>query len=300
MSEKTIRIHVGAHKTATTYIQDTLALNQAASAASGTAYWTREQFRSALSSAISGEKARRKSNLSSLAYRLLSQRRESVERLAGFFDLDLDITISDENLLGEAHDCFSGQVYPSAPIYLNLLKDALPDRPVEILLCVRSYASFLSSLYGESLRHGHFLRMVRFQEMHATGKKLWPNLVRVIHQAFPEATISVWRYEDFARLEDQVLSRMTGLAPEAIVKPSQSDILPSASSDAILAFVEEAKSLSYTQRQFRMLALQISHPRGQGSGKFSLWDGAQKAQLADEYDADIESLKKVGYVQFLG
>lgn len=298
MKTPKIRIHVGAHKTATTYIQDTLALNQAASAAAGTAFWTREQFRAKFSAAISAEKHRRESKKFHLFTHLRFPRNEHIERLSGFFDLDCDVTISEENLLGEAHDGFRGHTYPHAKLYLELLRDALPDRPVEILLCVRSYSSFFSSLYGESLKHGDFIKPARYQEMHSTAQNLWPELVRTLHKTWSDATVIVWCYEDFAKVEDDVLSRMSGLDKRMITKPSQKDIFPSASAEAILAFVKEAPSLSLRQRQIRMLALTARYPRSQ-TNKFSLFNDSQKERLSDEYQADIETIKGCGYAHLL-
>ena len=298
MTTPVIRIHVGAHKTATTYIQDALALNQAASANARTAFWPRDMFRPALSSLIQAEKARRLSRAPWLNLAISNRRKNAQARLQRFFDTDYDVTISDENLLGEAPDC-THELYPFAHEYLADLKAVLPDRPIEIYVALRSYPEFISSLFGEGLKHGHFLRTKRFRSTYGSCVGVWPTLLARIRETLPEARIIAWRYEDFATLENDLLSRLSGLEPEKLIKPAQSDILPSASALAITQFLEKGRDLGEIERQLLMLALQDKHPREKKTGKFTLWDDSEMAQLRAEYDEDIERIKASGHVDFL-
>lgn len=299
LSSPTIRIHVGVHKTATTYLQDTLALNQAASAAAGTAYWTREQFRGSMSSAISADSHQRKAK-PSLLKAILSRRSEDpAASLKRFVPDGYNLTISEENLLGGPRSAATGRAYYQAAQTLDVLKRALPDGEVEILLCVRSYAAFISSLFGEAMRHGNHFELNEYKAKHLTSLGLWPRVVDSIGQVFPGAKIVVWRYEDFAKLENDLLARMSGLAPDTIIKPARSDIWPSASSEAIRAFVTEGRELSSPQRRMRMLALQHEHPKTSSQSAFSLFDKNESAKLADEYAADLERVQASDHVEFL-
>ena len=299
MNTPVIRIHVGAHKTATTYIQDTLALNRIASAAAGTAYWPREQFRKALAKGLDTEKIRRKTRVPALSRALTQSRKDAVAGLSQFFATDYNVTISEENLLGEADNARSGKPYPFARDYLGLLKDALPDRPIEIYLAVRAYPDFISSLFGEALKHGHYLWPAHFRSIYSSAQGVWPEVIASIQDVFPQARLTVWRYEDFGRLEDELLSRLSGIAPDALIKPAQTDILPSASAGAILEHLEQAQDMNYTDRQMLMLALQHKHPRSGPDSKFSLWPGDEATKLLEEYKADLEQIKCSGDLEFL-
>ena len=299
LSSPTIRIHVGAHKTATTYLQDTLALNRAASAAAGIAYWPREDFRMPMASAISADAERLNATPSLLKSLVRRHRADPADGLKRFFPEGYNVSISEENLLGRPKSAATGATYDKAAHNLEVLKRALPDGAVEILLCVRSYAAFISSLFAEAMRHGNHFELEEFKSKHLTSSGLWTRVVDSVRQAFPDAKIVVWRYEDFAKLEDDLLARMSGLAPDKLIKPEQSDILPSASSKAIRTFVQEGANLSRAQRQMRMLALQHQHPKTGAQAPFSLFDTTESARLCDEYAADIERIRASDRVELL-
>ncbi|MEL6541818.1 MAG: hypothetical protein AAFQ34_10485 [Pseudomonadota bacterium] len=299
MSSPVIRIHVGAHKTATTYIQDTLALNQAASAAAGTATWTRAQFRPALAAAITAQREKQRTRTAYLKPSLGQRCEETVDALRGFFEVDRDVTISEENLLGYPKDSWSGTLYPRASETLDRLSPALEGHRVEIYLAVRSYPAFISSLYGEALQQGNHRPIESYKRMHRSADGLWPRVVETLQGAFPDSCITVWQYEDFARLEPEVLGRLSGLARDAIIKPAQTDILPSASAQAIEEYAQTAADMPRSQRQFHMLALRHKHPKSGPNAAFSLWNDAEAAALRDEYEADLARIKTVDAVEFL-
>ncbi|MEM7702005.1 MAG: hypothetical protein AAF251_08730 [Pseudomonadota bacterium] len=299
MSSPVIRIHVGAHKTATTYIQDTLALNQAASAAAGTAIWTRGQFRPALAAAITAQRKKQRTSRALFKPYLRKRCKESVHALRAFFEADCDVTISEENLLGYPRDSFSGTIYPRAAQTLNLLRPALEGQRVEIYLALRSYPAFISSLYGEALQHGDHTPIEGFKRMHRSADGLWPRVVETLSGAFPGSPITVWRYEDFARIEPEILGRLSGLCTDAIIRPAQTDILPSASAEAIREYVQTASDMPKSKRQLHMLALRHRYPKSGPNAAFSLWDEAEAAALRDEYEADIERIKTADSVEFL-
>lgn len=287
------------HKTATTYMQEVLALNQDASAAAGTAYWPREKFRPNIAAAIRRHKAKQRSLRVRATAGLASRYDDPIERMRRMTDIDYDVTISEENLLGGTHDCFSGALYPEAETNLRFLKSALPQRPVEILIALRSYDAFASSLFAEALKTGSVIPIEQARAMAPRLRGEFPRLLKTIRTVFPTARFIVWRYEDFAKLEDDLLARMSGLDRTALQKPSEHDVLPSPTGEAINAFLAEATSYGRVERQIRLRALRIEHPRTASSSKFSLWTKEEAAALAQDYARDIEEIKSLPYVDFL-
>lgn len=299
MSSPVIRIHVGAHKTATTYIQDTLALNQAACAAAGTAYWPRHLFRNSAASAIRSDRKQREEK-NSLVRRISARSSpDPARQLRQFFPQDFNITISEENLLGGPRDAATGRAYYRAGDNLQVLKRALPDHRLEVFIALRSYSGFISSLYGEALRHGNHFDPDGFKAKHTISEGLWPRVLQIVQETFPKAKVIVWRYEDFARLEDELLERLSGLSSCNLQKLQQQDILPSASAEAIRMYAREAESMPRVERRLHMLALSHTYPRTGPQSKFSLFDEAETQALSEQYGRDIERIERSGQVEFL-
>ena len=300
MSELPIRIHLGSHKTATTYLQETLLLNRGRSAAAGLAYLPLASVRPLLRDAM---RARRKSK-EAKGFRLFSKGAagacEKLDEIAKRFDIEMPVTLSEENILGEAQDSYYGGLYPKAGIGLSVLRDILPPRPIEFWLSVRSYAPYLASMYAESLRHGAFIPLHQYRENNRQSPGSWVTLVDVIREHFPEAKVVVWRYEDFARLEPQILERLSGVPFARMHRLSQRIVLPSASSEAIERMIAAAPDLSRQERIYTMLALQDCYGMTDRSQKFSPWEEEEKTAMAERYERDLAQLGKRDDVELLG
>ncbi|WP_137680696.1 hypothetical protein [Aurantiacibacter suaedae] len=300
MSEPIIRIHLGSHKTATTYLQETLLLNSERSAAAGLAYLPLSVVRPPLRDAIQARRKRQKQK----GYRLFSKgavdARAKMDEIAWWFDIDMPVTLSEENILGEAQDSYGGGIYPNAAIGLSVLRDTLPQRPLEFFLAIRSYASYLASMYAESLRHGGFIPLEKYLKFNRLSPGSWVTLVDTIRKTFPEARIVTWRYEDFSALEPQILERLSGVPFAQMHRLSQSVVLPSASSEAIEEMIAMAPDLSPQQRVYTMLALQDRYLRSDKSQRFLPWSDQDKAAMSERYDRDVEQLKARSDVEVLG
>lgn len=299
MSQRKIIIHVGAHKTASTYIQEALAINADASAAAGRAYWPRERFRPSLANAVRRSQQLASSRRARWAARIGIDPRDPSTGLRRLVSIDYGITLSEENLLGDPDQCFSGSLYPNAQRNLQVLKSALPERPVEIMIALRSYPAFMSSLFGEALKNGAMVTPQQARAMRPTLSGGWQSVIASIRSIFPEAPITAWKYEDFARLEDGLLCRMSGLEPGQLKKPANGDILPSPSSEAIEGMLDLPADKHWIERVIDMRALRAKYPRTKSSTKFTLWTNEETEQLARQYEQDIEQIKSLSYVDFL-
>jgi hypothetical protein len=122
----------------------------------------------------------------------------------------------------------------------------------------------------------------------------------MVRGLFPQAKIIVWRYEDFANVEDEVLARMSGLEPVSVAKPGSGDFLPSPSHEAIMQQLESAPALSIKDRIVHMRALRIKYPRTANSKRFTLWSEEEAARLSHAYASDVDAIKGGGDVEFLG
>ncbi len=299
MSDGTIRLHLGAHKTATTYIQETLLLNRAESAAAGLAYWPLHQIRPLFRNIVRDRMAQDKSRLRQLAKITGKANQNDRARFNALFVPGMDVTLSEENVLSDIEDCYRGGLYPRANYGLSLLGDLPGDRPLEIMLSVRSYAPFLSSIYAQSLRHGGYAPWEKVARLNQTCEGQWSILVDKIRAAAPNANILIWQYENFSKVEGDVLSRLSGLPAEQIQKPVQGDVLPSASGRAISEMMAAAPDLDRTERVFKMLALTAQYPRDRYPERFAPWTRAEETRLDAAYQQDIAELRGRSDVTFL-
>ncbi len=210
--------------------------------------------------------------------------------MAHWFSLSGPITISEENILGESSDCETGTFYPEAEMRLGMIAEILPDRPVEVWLCIRSYPDFLASIYGESLRHGNFLPLGTFMERNSAPQGQWPRLVDIIRRSIPNAKLVIWPYEKFRKHEQLILSRLSGLDYASLQPLDQSIVLPSASAEAIEQMAACAAQLTAQQRIFKMLELQHNFPLTAGARRFSPWHDEIRASMEEAYKVDLAEI----------
>ncbi|MEM6586701.1 MAG: hypothetical protein AAF692_13195 [Pseudomonadota bacterium] len=299
MSDRVIRLHVGAHKTATTYIQDTLACNRDASAGAGVAYWPRETVRPLVNAMIRQRKEAPRSTLARAKAYFSPSENDPVARLRDLFSGRFDVTISDENLLGEAKDSFEEALYLNARAQLITLKAALPETRLEILVALRSYDAFLSSLYAETLRNGAMIRPEDAKSAQARVAGEWPRLIAEIRDTFPNARLVVWRYEDFGHLENDILARLSGLDGASLNKRDSAQATLNPSIKAIETYVRDAPQMNWVDRMVHMRALIARHPQTDPSSRFTLWTAEEAATLSQRYAQDVETIKSRDDVEFL-
>jgi hypothetical protein len=202
-----LHIHLGAHRTATTHLQDTLALHQAELAARGVAAPTRAWLRERN---LGGKTL--PSGLKRLLPDLVGRLRLSrlLERISGESRRTL---ISEEKLLGFVRDLLAERIYPELEDRVGLLHRALGDREAVLHLSVRDPGSLLPSAYVHCMRMGN-LGLPGFEKIQrrVLAKPFsWLDVLRRLKAAAPGRPIRVWTFESYVANPDAVLSLLTGL-----------------------------------------------------------------------------------------
>ena len=134
---KTLILHLGLHKTATTALQEFLGDHGGALQRHGVAYPRFQRMRSELTPLIASASPQDRAALG----RFVDKVRQPV------------LLLSDENILGLAGDVFGGVLYPYAENRLRRVCDQFSDRRIWLFLTLRAPAPFLASMYCEFLRH---------------------------------------------------------------------------------------------------------------------------------------------------
>lgn len=292
-----IYLHLGVHKTATTYLQDLFELNQGRIADAGRAYWTREHFRPLIQW---GFRAREMSGRHPLVRRFMQPRVERifVRQIRELLAAPMPSIISEENIIGNVADALDGRSYVHARERLDFMARTIAGE-VEVWLCMRDYATFLASQYAEALRHGYDVPIARFVETNRVAEGRWPDLVDEVHRAFPHARIVVWRYEDFRVLEPVIVERLTGLGRGAMLELPKGDVRQSPSRLAVEMQSELAATMPPAERRLSMAMLEDRFPLRDHPGKFDPWDDRTRIEMQAAYDRDIERIAGLPYVEML-
>jgi hypothetical protein len=248
-----IRFHIGAHKTATTHFQMTLARCRLAA---GTRYVPLKRLRRLLTSRV------RKGRLILPWHRWY--------RGTWLF--------SDENILGTTANAL--EMYPQPASALHYFADC----DLTIFLCVRSYETFLPSAWGERLWH-HPVRPFRPE----LPRRRWTDLVTELQDALPGVPIRVWCYEDYRTHSEDIISDYAGGAVERF--PASSGSRPkSGFSGRAVKELERYAGTKVGKR--RLLSIRERYPLGDDHPPFDPWSGDQRRALAEMYAEDLAALRE--------
>lgn len=278
-------LHIGAHKTATTYMQKKLAINIEALAAHGIHYDPLDTLRKNFTSALL-----------------------NIHRANGEFIEDLkartkrqDVLISEENISGVPGDLVrNGVYYATINERLKIVCKLLEIDSPEIFMSMREYSSFIVSMYSEYIRHREFIHFAEYFELYKKSGFSWVKLVADIVDAVPNAKIHVWDFSKFRDIETQVFAGLLGRDPGFLENP-EGPVRESFSEKAMQVF--EALSGILTHREMKSLITPVARalPRSADYKAFEPMEPATAAALKQQYIQDLASISaKFPQVEFIG
>lgn len=280
-----LHVHVGVHKTATTYLQGLVAknvhrLNEAGVGAMGLtpfrAFFTRNLMK-----------------FPAAEFRI-------DDHLDKFFPHGVPsrvrgMILSDENLIGICNGLIgNGVAYSGAGRRLAHLRELLGGHRLTMHMSIRSYAPFTSSAYCEAMRHtDHFVRFDSFREKLDLQALRWPAMIERFADALQPAEIRLWRFEDFRGNADAIFRDLAfGVEPGEEDQGSKAE-RPSFSEPAVT--VLETLSARLGAKKAAELVDEITEklPKGSGKGEypaFDPWDEADHARMTELYDEDCAAI----------
>jgi hypothetical protein len=219
-----INIHVGAHKTATTLIQDHLHLHRQAISESNTLWNSYQTIRPILTNKLS-KFSNKYYNYKLPLKNSSNQEEDNLHSLlypSQNFNL---VTFSDENLIGGCRFVIKNEeLYPQLTSRLQIFSQILPKPPSLIFLSIRNIKSFLVSAYCESLVHADkFYPFEKYIENTDLSKLSWVSVVERIHRVFPQSKVVVWRYEDLSKVLPQLIPLLIGSNAASKIPPVSLD-----------------------------------------------------------------------------
>jgi len=193
-----LALHIGAHKTASTYLQDALRKARPLLDDAGVRLLTPYDLRQP------GEYLRDR-----FAPRPGMEGPDLLRHQAG---AARRLVITEENLPGRLHDLglVRMPVYPNAATHIGALADAIAPCRVELFVCLRRPTGFLASAYSQVLLARSVIAPEDFFAANDWRRLDWVGYLQRLAAIPGVGRINVWRYEDHIHVIRPVLRRLLG------------------------------------------------------------------------------------------
>ena len=243
----TWRIHIGAHKTATTHVQEILTLMRPQLVERGIDFVDNHTVRrSGLAKALFARRiATRLPVLRGRAVAALMA--EYLDPLRAGPDAPTTMVLSEEKLMGGSLHVFSDPFYPPieriVPKLASLATRAAGGADVTLFLSIRSFDGQMPSAYVQELKFSPPIAggFENIKPRVLARPPSWFELVRRIRAAAPAVPLRVWRQEDYRRDPAAILAALCGRDPGPL--PAMEDPYWTKSPD--LAAVRAAEALPH-------------------------------------------------------
>lgn len=283
------RIHLGAHKTATTHIQEVLTLKRKSLVAAGTDYIpSRVVRRAGLAQALAAR---------SVAARLPVMRERMVERIMDDHLRPLRagperIILSEENLIGGLESAYLQPIYPLIGSTVPRLASLGKRAKVVFFLSIRSFDAQLPSSYAQILR----LRAPRAGGFEAVRRKIlstppsWFDLVCRIRRLAPGVPLIVWRQEDYRAHSEEILETICGVPIGSVPHVEDPVSTRSPCAEAIRAAEALPANMDRAARRARVDEI---YRQTAGDGPFRPFSRTETQMLRKAYEADVAQIERL-------
>lgn len=277
------RIHIGAHKTATTHLQETLTNIRPRLVARGVDPIPLNAVRAAgLAQALNERRIATRLPIlrGVIAKRLLS------EILDPLREGPETVVLSEEKLMGAPRKVFSDPFYPMVEHIVPTLATLGGKADVTLFLSIRGFAGQLASTYAQELRvlpppEGGF-DAIRARLV--AKPPSWFELARRIRKAAPTTPLRVWRQEDYRDHKREIMSELVGCDTGALPEIKDPVRTKSPSLEAIREAEALPRNLSAEERRRTVDAIFAS--AGPGT-RFQPFSKAEIAMFEESYAQDM-------------
>lgn len=203
-----ILLHLGAHKTATTAIQNYCTIESARLRAAGIVYVghtvkpfsTYRTLRDLTAEARGEGKFEAREARSALVI-------DNARKILGRGDIR-SLLIPWEIFLGEPYDENQPLLYPLARVSLTALRDFLKDLPTSIVFAIRDQWSFLNSWYLQLHKLGHVPDPSQFREWAAVADLSWQPMVKTMKELFGSENVTILQYGSTVETHGEFFQRL--------------------------------------------------------------------------------------------
>ena len=306
MSRPALVLHGGFHKTATSHIQSMLARNAKMLERAGVSYLHHRDMRKRLTVPVQCNVY----NAIGMDWDPKISDEELSAMTGEFFDELMAqgadrLILSDENMAGHCGHCVKrGVLYRWRRKLIEVFAAQFPYPVAEVYLGVRNYADFFASAYVEYLRSVQgqwFVDEPIMRRQVLENMPSWHNILKSIVTFFPEARVTVWKYEDFRQLDMEILGRLCGpdIDVSKLKEPKDRNKRPTASGRAVAELLQLIHHRGAEYALNERVYLQEKYPRGKEYGSYDPWTATERAHLTRIYERDIEEIDANPDITFL-
>ncbi len=286
-----IVLHLGAHKTATTYLQACLTRSVSPLLEKGVLFVPLGNLRKSSNHVSSiwnpldilfGVRDRRKAGV----YRKYLQETEIAECRR--------LVISEENLLGGInHVVYSGILYPEIEKKLAPVFRGLKGNPVTTLLAVRSYDNWIAGMWSQFIRKKGYSKMdERVKNRLLATSRGWVDVIDEIIRVIPPGSkLRVWRYEDLSKLRNEIIALFVGAENVSCVELIHQTFLPSLSARA-MERLEKLHAQGKPTGPSDVKRVGKFFSKDKGFKIYSPWTDEEKAFLVKRYEQDMARIQE--------
>lgn len=289
-----ITLHLGAHKTGSTYVQDALGLSHAHLAANHRGFVPLQAFRAGFTS-----RSRKPGPGLDEARSYLSSVIDDMQRAQPKVRR---LILSDENLLGiPAEIVDAGVLYPSLEERLELIADCLQPHEVKVLLCLRHPAEFLRSIFTENLRLSppEFTPVERVRAAWSPEGASWVPVVERIRKLFPQSPLYLWDFAQFRKDPKGMLERISDCRFDTDPKPavwSRRQGLSQSATEVLLDIGAREGGVAVRRAAHDVAR---AHPLTDGNWTYAMWSRDEVAAYQKQFSADLATLNRTDGIRFL-
>lgn len=282
---KNYRIHIGAHKTATTHFQDILEMRQPFLKAAGVDFIPRSKLR---------EIELAKTLDSNLNFKFLDNflaNKKWKSKTDSIISTSNNILISEENFMGYTHEIFDYPIYPRLENRLLKLSKIMESDKFSLYLSIRDYASLLPSAYSQCLLGSHRIKNFNsIRERFLRNPPNWADLIHRIQTVLPNIRLKVWTFENYIFNSSPIVSELCGLEirSDIPILPSKKTMRLSASA---VKKLEHLNKNFFLRREKKMVVRNLLESND-NSEKFNPLSVEESQFLSHFYERDLNVIRK--------
>lgn len=282
-----VSVHAGAHKTASTHFQSMLRRQSRMLERAGTALLLPRDLRRGTIPAQQIAAGRFAQDADGLR-----GARAALRAALGGAD---HAFLSDENILGSAHDARfrrTSTFYPEGHLRLHRVLTGLGLAGATVFLAIRDPATFLVSAYSQRVTSRGFVPFETFAGTIDVCTLYWSEFVERLARGPAVGRVVVWRFEDYPRIAPRILREMFPPETAAAIVPPGRLRNTGLSAEAHRRIAERARAGdAVTAAEAR--ALRDAHPKGDVSPGFMPFSDALLAESARYYAEDVADIAAI-------
>lgn len=288
---QSISLHIGAHKTASSHLQNVLYKNRGLLADEGIRLFGPRYLRM---------QGRTLAAMFNTSWSESPEPRRKPQRQLKFLAKGRKhMVLSEENFVGNLTD-LKGRValplYPLAVERIAELVEKFAPVPTELFLAVRDPAAFIASAYSQAMFGGSHIRPRQFRLRNDWRAVDWADYVNRIRAVSGIKHIYIWRQEDYNDVLNQIMCRLLHWDDASRIETIPGRVHQGLSVSAVQKTIEAASEgrTGKLARDFRR-----EYPIGEHHKQFELFSASAQRKSAEIYADQMDKIKQMEGVTVL-